>query len=118
MNYYDTLFGDIVATGERARVANTYFAMNLEVGEKFTEVFGEDDDGKEGNGDSDDNNVQTPPNLFPSSSLKSGRSSGSKRKQSGVECVRRGTRVKGFLGFGQGLKALIFIGFSRVWRRT
>ncbi|KAK1384432.1 hypothetical protein POM88_022167 [Heracleum sosnowskyi] len=38
MQYYDTLFGDIVATGQRAKAANTYSAVNLEVGEEFTEV--------------------------------------------------------------------------------
>ncbi|KAL6571641.1 hypothetical protein OROHE_003284 [Orobanche hederae] len=73
MNYYDTLFGDIVATGDRARAANTYSAVNLESGEEFTEDLS--DDGKEGSGDSDDN-LQSPADLFPSSSLKSGKSSG------------------------------------------
>ncbi|KAK1378286.1 hypothetical protein POM88_025030 [Heracleum sosnowskyi] len=87
---YDTLFGDIVATGQRARAANTYSAVNLEVGEEFTEVMGEEDEGKEGSGDSDDNNIQSPPNLFPSASHKPSKSSGSKRKRSGAEFVREG----------------------------
>lgn len=89
MQYYDTLFGDIVATGERARAANTYSAVDLEVGGEFTELVDEDQ-GKEGSGDSDDNNMQSPTNLFPSSSFKSNRSSGSKRKKSGAEYVREG----------------------------
>ncbi|XP_074359219.1 uncharacterized protein LOC141698428 [Apium graveolens] len=86
--YYDTLFGDIVATSERAKAANTYSVVNLEVGEDFTEVLG--DDGKEGSGDSDDNINEPSPNLFPSASLKSGRSSGSKQKKSGALYVREG----------------------------
>ncbi|KAK1399781.1 hypothetical protein POM88_009644 [Heracleum sosnowskyi] len=90
MQYYDTLFGDIVATGQRARAANTYSAVNLEVGEEFTEVMGEEDEGKEGSGDSDDNNIQSPPNLFPSASHKPSKRSGSKRKRSGAEFVREG----------------------------
>ncbi|KAK1352428.1 hypothetical protein POM88_053367 [Heracleum sosnowskyi] len=90
MQYYDTLFGDIVATGQRARAANTYYAVNLEVGEEFTEVMGEEDEGKKGSGDSDDNNIQSPPNLFPAPSLKSSKSSGTKRKKSGAEFVRVG----------------------------
>ncbi|KAK1395266.1 hypothetical protein POM88_014322 [Heracleum sosnowskyi] len=90
IQYYDTLFGDIVATGQRARAANTYSAVNLEAGEEFTEVMGEEDEGKEGNGDSDDNNIQSLPNLFPAPSLKSSKGSGSKRKKSGAEFVRAG----------------------------
>lgn len=87
VNYYDTLFGDVVATGERARAANTYSAVDLEGGEEVTD-FG-DDDGNEGSGDSDDNNFQSPPsqNLFPSTSFKSGSSSVSKRKKSRAELV-------------------------------
>ncbi|XP_074348745.1 uncharacterized protein LOC141687391 [Apium graveolens] len=89
MQYYNTPFGDIVATSERAKATNTYSAVNLEVGEDFIEVIG-DDDGKEGSGDSDDNIIEPSPNLFQSASLKSGRSSGSKRKKSGAEYVREG----------------------------
>lgn len=88
MQYYDILFGDMVATRQKANIANSYFVVHLEVGEEFTEILS-DDDGKERNGDSDDN-VQSPSKLFPSSSLKSGRSSGSKRKKFGVEYVREG----------------------------
>ncbi|WOH14848.1 hypothetical protein DCAR_0934374 [Daucus carota subsp. sativus] len=54
MTYYDTLFGDVVATGDRARTANMYSAVNLETGEQFTEEAA--DDGKEGSGDSEENN--------------------------------------------------------------
>lgn len=85
MTYYETLFGNIVATGERARTADTYSAVNLETGVEFTDDAG--DDGKEGIGDSEDNNMQLPPNLFPSTSLKFGKSRGSKRKRSGVEMI-------------------------------
>ena len=98
MNYYDTLFGDIVATGSRARTTNTYSAVNLETGGKFTEA--QADDGQEGSGDSGEHlpepdiqvqpnmpNIQVQPNLFPSPTLKSGHSSGSKRKRSGAEYI-------------------------------
>ncbi|KAK1390045.1 hypothetical protein POM88_018223 [Heracleum sosnowskyi] len=61
---YDTLFGDIVATGQRARAANTYSSVNLEVGEEFTEVM--------------------------APSLNKSKSSGTKRKKSGAEFVRAG----------------------------
>lgn len=91
VNYYDTLFGDVVATGERARAANTYSVVHLEVGEEVID-FG-DDDGNEGSGDSDDNNFNSTPvpqNLFPLTSFKSGTSSGSKIKKSGAEFVREG----------------------------
>ncbi|KAL1813935.1 hypothetical protein ACET3Z_024000 [Daucus carota] len=85
MTYYETLFGNIVATGERARTADTYSAVNLETGVELTDDAG--DNGKEGIGDSEDNNMQLPPNLFPSTSLKFGKSRGSKRKRSGVEMI-------------------------------
>ncbi|KAL8101099.1 L10-interacting MYB domain-containing protein-like [Apium graveolens] len=92
VNYYDTLFGDVIATGERAKAANNYSAVNLEEGEDIPD-FGEDD-GNEGSGDSDDNNYETPQppsrNLFPTNSFRSGSSSGQKRKKSGAEFVREG----------------------------
>lgn len=88
-DHYSTLFGDVVANGNRARAANTYSAVNLEIGEDFTETG--EDDGREGSGDSDDNHQSPQSNvLFPNSSLKSGRSSGTKRKKSGAEFVREG----------------------------
>ncbi|XP_074375365.1 uncharacterized protein LOC141717156 [Apium graveolens] len=92
VNYYDTLFGDIIATGERAKAANKYYAVDLEEGEDIPD-FGEDD-GNEGSGDSDDNNYETPQpasqNLFPTNSFRSSSSSGQKRKKSGAEFVREG----------------------------
>ncbi|XP_074335525.1 uncharacterized protein LOC141672762 [Apium graveolens] len=92
VNYYDTLFSDVIATSEWAKVANNYFAVNLEEGEDIPD-FGEDD-GNEGSGDSDDNNYETPQppsyNLFPTNSFRSGSSSGQKRKKSGAEFIREG----------------------------
>lgn len=73
VNYYDTLFGDIIATGERARATNNYSTVNLEEGEDVPD-FG-DDDGNECSSDNDDNNYETPPppstlNLFSTNSFK------------------------------------------------
>lgn len=80
-NYYGTLFGDIVATSDRARATNTYSAVNLEVGEEFTDLVY--DDGKEGSGDSDNNKLQSPQShiLFPSSSMKFGKSRWFKKEE-------------------------------------
>ncbi|XP_074373616.1 uncharacterized protein LOC141713958 [Apium graveolens] len=92
VNYYDTLFGDVITTGERAKAANNYSAVNLEEGENIPD-FGEDD-GNEGSSDSDDNNYETPQpplqNLFPTNSFRSGSTSGQKKKKSGAEFVREG----------------------------
>ncbi|KAK1385020.1 hypothetical protein POM88_022755 [Heracleum sosnowskyi] len=52
--------------------------------------MGEKDEGKEGSGDINDKNIQSPPNLFPAPSLKSSKSSGTKRKKSRAEFVRAG----------------------------
>ncbi|KAL1815465.1 hypothetical protein ACET3Z_018039 [Daucus carota] len=89
---YDTLFTDIVATGERARAPNQRSAIGEqsvadEEGHEFVSTP-PGDLKKEGSGDSD---LELGPNhLFPqsySASQKTG-SSGSKRKKSGAELIR------------------------------
>lgn len=77
---YDTLFSDIVATGQRARAPN----QQSTVGEQQSAIG---EELREGSGDSDEELREN--NLFPDSyaSQKQG-SSGTKRKKSGAEIIR------------------------------